>query len=152
MIKYVIVASNYPNLSSSSRNWKYCCRYILLHLHHHSHVVRSLQFTLPVVSPRSYTPFHFTTARNLSFSFDQIRSVTNSCMSCQFLKPNFITSGEGTLIKDILLFQLNIDFKGPLPSLIHGNNCLHTVIDEFYHFLFLLFTAKILLAKPSPIA
>ena len=81
--------------------------------------------------------FHFTRARNLSFSLNQIRSGTDFCMSCQYLKPKFITSGEGTLIKVILPFQqLNIDFKGPLPSLIHGNKYLLSVINEFSHIAF----------------
>ena len=53
------------------------------------------------------------------------------------MKPKFITGGKGTLIKAILPSQrLNIDFKGPLPTSIHGNKYLLTIIDEFSRFPF----------------
>ena len=110
---------------------------VLSHLCPHSHVARSPQFKPPIVYPGVTYLFHFTRARNLPFSLDQIRSVTNSCISRQYLKPKFITSSEGRLIKAIPQFQqLNIDFKGPLSSLIHGNKYLPTVINKFSHFPF----------------
>ena len=92
---------------------------------------------LQLCHPRVIRLFYITSARNLPFSLDQIRSVTNSRTSCQYLKPKFITSGAGTLIKAILPFpRLNIDFKKSLPSSIHGNKYLLTAINEFSRFPF----------------
>ena len=80
---------------------------------------------------------HFIKARNLPFSLEQVKSVTNYCPSCQYLKPSFMTSNKGTLIKAILPFQrLNIDFKGPLLPSPRGNKYLLTIIDEYSRFPF----------------
>ena len=50
--------------------------------------------------------FSFIRTRNLLFSLNQIRIETNSCTSCQYLKPKFITNDKGILIKAIQPFQL----------------------------------------------
>ena len=93
--------------------------------------------------------YHFTKARNLPFSLEQIKSVTESCTACQYLKPKFINSNQRTLVKAMLPFQwLNIDFKGPFPTSVYGNKYLLTIIDEFSVFLSLS-PAGIWQAKPS---
>ena len=79
---------------------------------------------------------HFVRSRNLPFSQDQVRSVTNSCKSCAYLKPRFLKS-QGTLIKATAPFQrLSVDFKGPLPPSRSGNKYLFTIIDEYSRFPF----------------
>ena len=79
---------------------------------------------------------HFVHTKNLPFSLDQVKNVTNSCKSCLYLKPKFLNS-QGTFIKAIAPFQrLNIDFKGPLPKSTKGNRYLITIIDEFSRFPF----------------
>ena len=76
-------------------------------------------------------------ARNLPYSLEQVKSVTKSCPSCQYLKPKFLPKDNGTLIKAILPFQrINIDFKGPLPPSPRGNKYLLTIIDEYSRFPF----------------
>ena len=81
--------------------------------------------------------FHFVKARNLPYSLEQVKGVTKSCSSCQYLKPTFLSKDNGTLIKAILPFQrINIDFKGPLPSSPRGNKYLLTIIDEYSRFPF----------------
>lgn len=80
---------------------------------------------------------HFIRTRNLPFSLEQIKNITDSCPSCQYLKPKFASCNKGTLIQAILPFQrLNIDFKGPLPTSVRGNKYLLTIIDEYTRFPF----------------
>ena len=79
---------------------------------------------------------HFVRARNLPFTQDHVRAVTNNCKSCSYYKPQFIRS-EGTLIQATAPFQkLSIDFKGPLPLSQNGNKYLLTIIDEYSRFPF----------------
>ena len=79
---------------------------------------------------------HFVRSKNHPYSLDQVKKVTASCKSCLYLKPKFLKS-QGTLIQAILPFQrLNIDFKGPLPKSVQGNQYLLTIIDEFSRFPF----------------
>ena len=79
---------------------------------------------------------HFVRMRNLPYTQEAVRAITNSCKSCCFLKPHFIHS-QGTLIQATAPFQrLNIDFKGPLPPSNNGNQYLLTIIDEYSRFPF----------------
>ena len=79
---------------------------------------------------------HFVRTRNLPFTQDHVRTVTNNCKSCSYHKPQFIRS-EGTLIQATAPFQrLSIDFKGPLPQSSKGNKYLLTIIDEYSRFPF----------------
>lgn len=79
---------------------------------------------------------HFVRQRNLPFSQEQIKTVTNTCKSCMFHKPKFLNY-QGTLINATAPFQkLNIDFKGPLPPSKKGNCFLLTLIDEYSRFPF----------------
>ena len=80
---------------------------------------------------------HFIRTKNLPYSLDQIKQVTNSCKSCLYLKPKFLKAAKGTLVKAINPFQrLSIDFKGPLPRSTNGNSYLFTIIDEYSRFPF----------------
>ena len=79
---------------------------------------------------------HFVRTKNLPYSLDQVKQITESCKSCMYLKPKF-PNLQGTLIKAIVPFQrLNMDFKGPLPTSTTGNKYLLTIIDEFSRFPF----------------
>ena len=79
---------------------------------------------------------HFVRQRNLPFTQEQVKTVTNSCKSCLFHKPKFLSS-QGTLINATAPLQkLNIDFKGPLPPSKKGNCFLLTIIDEYSRFPF----------------
>ena len=79
---------------------------------------------------------HFIRSRNLPYTQEQVKSVTSSCKSCLYLKPQFLRT-EGTLIKATAPFQrLSVDFKGPLPASKKGNKYLFTLIDEYSRFPF----------------
>ena len=80
---------------------------------------------------------HFVRTRNLPFSHEQVKVVTDSRGSCQYFKPKFIKGEPGKLVQAILPFQkLNVDFKGPLPIYANGNSYLLTIIDEYTKFPF----------------
>ena len=80
--------------------------------------------------------FHFVRSRNLPYSQEQVKTVTSSCQSCMYLKPQFLHT-QSTLIKATAPFQrLSIDFKGPLPASKKGNKYLLTLIDEYSRFPF----------------
>ena len=66
---------------------------------------------------------HFVKVRNLPFSLDEIRKVTNTCEICAECKPQYYHP-EGThLIKAAQLFErLSLDFKGPIPSNNENNS------------------------------
>ena len=79
---------------------------------------------------------HFVRNRNLPYTQDNVRTVTDNCKSCCYLKPNFLHS-QGTLIHATAPFQrLSVDFKGPLPPSSNGNQYLLTIIDEYSRFPF----------------
>lgn len=78
---------------------------------------------------------HWIRAKNLPFSLEDIKTVTKACPSCNQLKPRFCKN-EGQLIKATSPFeQLNIDFKGPLPTSTK-NRYLLTIVDEYSRFPF----------------
>ena len=67
---------------------------------------------------------HFIRTKNLLYTIEDVKTVTKSCQSCAFLKPQF-QKQSGTLIKALAPFQrFSIDFKGPLPALDKGNQYL----------------------------
>ena len=80
---------------------------------------------------------HFVRSRNLPFSVEDVRRVTQSCKICSEVKPRFYRSTEEhNLIKATLPWErLSVDFKGPLPSSTR-NKYLLTVVDEFSRFAF----------------
>ena len=79
---------------------------------------------------------HYIKSKNLPFSISDVKSVCEPCDTCMKEKPRFIKS-EGVLIKATRPFQqLNIDFKGPLPTTQSGNRYLLTLVDEYSRFPF----------------
>ncbi|GFU87937.1 retrovirus-related Pol polyprotein from transposon 17.6 [Trichonephila clavipes] len=78
---------------------------------------------------------HWVRCKNLPFSLEDIKKVTNSCLICNELKPRFVKN-VGTLVKVTAPFErLNLDFKGPLPS-VSRNHYILTIVDEFSRFPF----------------
>ncbi|XP_045624310.2 uncharacterized protein [Procambarus clarkii] len=79
---------------------------------------------------------HFDRCRNLPYSVEELKKMTNSCSACSELKPRFCKFDCGHLIKATQPFErLKIDFKGPLTS--HSRNkYILTVVDEFSRFPF----------------
>ena len=78
---------------------------------------------------------HFVRCRNLPYSVDDVRSMTAACRECAELKPRYHSS-RGDLVKALRPFErLNLDFKGPLPS-VSGNRYMLTVVDEYSRFPF----------------
>lgn len=80
--------------------------------------------------------WHFVRARNLAYSLDDVKKVVLSCSDCAKMKPRYFKPDKCHLIKATQPFErLNIDFKGPLPT-ISKNKYILTVIDEFTRFPF----------------
>ncbi|GFW11861.1 putative retrovirus-related pol polyprotein from transposon opus [Trichonephila clavipes] len=78
---------------------------------------------------------HWVRCKNLPFSLEDIKKVTNSCLICNELKPRFVKN-VGTLVKATAPFErLNLDFKGPLPS-VSRNHYILTIVDEVSRFPF----------------
>jgi transposase InsO family protein len=78
---------------------------------------------------------HWVRVKNLPFSIEDVKKVTNSCQTCAELKPRFHRV-EGNLIKATSPFErLNLDFKGPLPTKTR-NQYLLIIVDEFSRFPF----------------
>ena len=79
---------------------------------------------------------HFVRARNLPYSVEEIKAMTNTCRICCECKPRFHRPGMSHLIKATQAFErLNVDFKGPLPS-NNKNTYFLSIIDEYSRFPF----------------
>ena len=74
---------------------------------------------------------HFIRARNLPYSVNYVRKITESCKDCCKLKPQFHTPPVSNLIKATQPFE---PFE-PVPSSTN-NLCMLTVVDEFSRFPF----------------
>ena len=80
--------------------------------------------------------WHFVRAKNLPYSLDEVKRCCEKCTTCAELKPQFFKPDQQTLIKAMQpMDRLNIDFKGPLPS-VSKNYFLFCVVDEFSRFPF----------------
>jgi transposase InsO family protein/uncharacterized protein YqgQ len=80
--------------------------------------------------------YHFVRQKNLPFSLEEIKRMTNDCHICCECKPRFHKPPPANLIKATKPFErLNLDFKGPLPS-INQNVYFLNVVDEFSRFPF----------------
>ena len=79
---------------------------------------------------------HFVRTKNLPYALADIREMTANCKECLEIKPQFAKTETTTLIKATRPFErLNLDFKGPLPSV--SKNCYFlTIIDEHSRFPF----------------
>ena len=80
---------------------------------------------------------HYVKIKNLPFSLDDVKTVTQSCKDCCEIKASFLKpSSNLTLIKATQPFErISVDFKGPLPS-ISKNTYLLVIVDEFTRFPF----------------
>ena len=79
---------------------------------------------------------HFVRCKNLPYSVNDVKSVISNCKTCAERKLKFYKPTQNKLIKVIAPFEgLNIDFKGPLPS-VTSNKYLFTTIDEYSRFPF----------------
>ena len=79
---------------------------------------------------------HYVRTKNLPYSISEIRQMTAECGACQEVKPNFARSNEAQLIKATQVFErLNLDFKGPLPT-VSKNKYILTIVDEYSRFPF----------------
>ena len=77
---------------------------------------------------------HFVKTKNLPYSIDDIKRITSRCRDCAEVKPRFYKPEGATLVKATRPFErLNLDFKGPLPS-VNRNKYILTVIDEYSRF------------------
>jgi transposase InsO family protein len=79
---------------------------------------------------------HFVKSRNLPFSVEDVKRMTQACKECQECKPQYYSPEPSHLIKATQPFErLNLDFKGPLPS---NDRCrfMLTIIDEYSRFPF----------------
>lgn len=80
--------------------------------------------------------YHYVRAKNLSYSLNDIKTLISKCEICLKLKPKFFRPPKSTLIKASQPFErLNIDFKGPLPS-VSKNKYMLNIIDEHSRFPF----------------
>lgn len=79
---------------------------------------------------------HFVKRRNLPFSIEEIKRITESCKTCSECKPQYYHPGTLHLIKATQPFErLSLDFKGPLPT-NNQNKFMLTIIDEYSRFPF----------------
>ena len=79
---------------------------------------------------------HFVKSRNLPFSVDDVKRMTQACKQCRECKLPYYSPEPSHLIKATQPFERwNLDFKGLLP----GNNrsrFMLTIIDEYSRFPF----------------
>ena len=79
---------------------------------------------------------HFVRARNLPYSVEDVKKVTQACTVCAHVKPKFFRPPEESLVRATRPFErLSIDFKGPLPTL-SKNKYILTIVDEYSRFPF----------------
>jgi transposase InsO family protein len=79
---------------------------------------------------------HFVKSRNLPFSIEEIKRMTQSCKTCRECKPQYYRPGPSQLIKATQPFErLSLDFKGPLPT-NNRNKFMLTIIDKYSRFPF----------------
>ena len=86
--------------------------------------------------PGTAALLHFVRSKNLPYSTAEVKNVCTSCNICAEIKPRFYVPEERALIKSTKPFErINIDFKGPLPS-VTRNKYLLVIIDEYSRFPF----------------
>ena len=75
-------------------------------------------------------------SRNFAFSVEEVKRMTNACITCNECKPKFYKPPTVPLIKATQPFErLNLDFKGPLPSTSPHKYFLD-IVDEYSRFPF----------------
>ena len=79
---------------------------------------------------------HAVRCRNLPFSVEEVKRITNSYRTGAKIPPQFYKHKTGALIKATQPFEkLNLDFKGPLQSKTR-NQYILTVVEEYLRFPF----------------
>ena len=80
--------------------------------------------------------FAYVRSKNLPFSINKVRRVTEKCSICAELKPRFYKPDDNVLIKATKPFvRLSLDFKGPFLTTTK-NKYMLTIIDEYCRFPF----------------
>ena len=80
--------------------------------------------------------FHFVKQKNLPYSLNEVKLTCKDCTTCAEIRPNFFSPPLGQLVKATQpMERINIDFKGPLPSL-SKNKYFLCMVDEFSRFPF----------------
>ena len=81
---------------------------------------------------------HVVRSRNLPYSDEDVKRITNSRQICAENKPRFYKPPQVTLEKTTQPFErLKLDFKGPLPSKTQ-NKYMVTINDEYSTFPFVI--------------
>ena len=79
---------------------------------------------------------HFVKTKNLPYSVDDVKKIVSTCKVCAECKPSFYRPENVKLIKATQPFErLNIDFKGPIPS-VDKNIYFFNIVDEYSRFPF----------------
>jgi len=80
---------------------------------------------------------HYVRVKNLPYSLNDVKNVTQTCKDCCEIKASFLKPKHSVnLIKATQPFErISIDFKGPLKSTTR-NNYLLVIVDEFTRFPF----------------
>ena len=81
-------------------------------------------------------PTHFVRSKNLSFSLEGVKKCCSNCDTCAEVKPQFLKPDHHALVKATQpMERLNVDFKGPLPSV--SKNCFFLcIVDEYSRYPF----------------
>lgn len=79
---------------------------------------------------------HFIRSKNLPYSLEEVKTMTQECSVCAECKPRFFRPDQAHLVRSTRPFErLSIDFKGPLPS-NNRNTYILTAIDEYSRYPF----------------
>ena len=87
--------------------------------------------------PGAQRMYHFIKTKNLPYSLNNVKQIISQCSECAHIKPQFYNSSsdDNHLIKALHPFdRLNLDFKGPLPS-VSSNKYLLNIVDEYSRFM-----------------
>jgi len=80
--------------------------------------------------------YHFIRGKNLPYSWNEVKVMTENCRICCEIKPRFFKPPQAQLVKSTQPFErISIDFKGPLPS-TSQNHYFLTIVDEYSRFPF----------------
>ena len=104
-----------------------------------AHNLRELtKLHINLFHPGTQRFYHFVKAKNLPYTLDNVKEVIHRCSECAHTKPQFCTSSlsDGNhLIKALHpMDRLNLDFKGPLPS-ISTNRYMLNIVDEYSRYM-----------------
>ena len=106
-------------------------------VHHTSSLEATLQDLYnSLCHPGITRMYHFVRSRNLPYSVEDVKQMTNACNVCREIKPTFFKPQNQKLIKATKpVERLSVDFKGPLPNVSRNRNIL-SITDEYSRFPF----------------